>query len=150
MPWGGDGYGALDFTLLDAHHGDIQDWRDLVAMIHSRGMYIILDNTMATLGDLLSFEGYVNSSAPFSWDEYDVLWKSDRRYHDFNIGNSMNTSCVYPHMWEESGLSINQTLLDLQAHGCKASDFDAVGSNKCLYHHGPESERFRLLTITLY
>lgn len=126
MPWGGDGYGALDFTLLDAHHGQIQDWRDLVDTIHSRGMYIILDNTMATLGDLLSFEGYVNASAPFSWNEYDVLWKSDRRYHDFDFDNNLNKSCVYPSMWEESGLPINQSLLNLQQGGCKASDFDAV------------------------
>jgi alpha-1,3-glucan synthase len=49
MPWSGDGYGPLDFTLLDPHHGDIEDWRALVTEIHRRDMYVILDNTMATL-----------------------------------------------------------------------------------------------------
>jgi len=49
QPWSADGYGPLDFTLLDAHHGVIDDWRALVTEIHSRGMYVILDNTMATL-----------------------------------------------------------------------------------------------------
>lgn len=78
------------------------------------------------MGDLLSFEGYVNASAPFNWNEYDVLWKSDRRYHDFTFSNDLNNSCVYPRMWEESGLPINQTLLDSQKGGCKASEFDAV------------------------
>ena len=48
MPWAGDGYGPLDFTLLDHHHGVIQDWRDLVEDVHSRDMYVILDNTLAT------------------------------------------------------------------------------------------------------
>jgi alpha-1,3-glucan synthase len=48
MPWAGDGYGPLDFTLLDHHHGDIEDWRMLITKIHKKGMYVILDNTMAT------------------------------------------------------------------------------------------------------
>ncbi|KAL9609251.1 MAG: hypothetical protein Q9167_005970 [Letrouitia subvulpina] len=48
MPWSGDGYGPLDFTLLDRHHGAIQDWRELITEIHRRDMYVILDNTMAT------------------------------------------------------------------------------------------------------
>lgn len=48
MPWSGDGYGPLDFTLFDKHHGTIDDWRDLVNAIHDRDMYIILDNTMST------------------------------------------------------------------------------------------------------
>lgn len=48
MPWSGDGYGPLDFTLLDRHHGMIEDWRALVTEIHRRGMYVVLDNTMAT------------------------------------------------------------------------------------------------------
>lgn len=48
MPWAGDGYGPLDFTLLDKHHGTIADWRALITEIHNRDMYVILDNTMAT------------------------------------------------------------------------------------------------------
>lgn len=48
QPWQGDGYSPLDLTLMDHHHGQIQDWRDLIDAIHARGMYIVLDNTMAT------------------------------------------------------------------------------------------------------
>lgn len=48
MPWSGDGYGPLDFTLLDHHHGVLDDWRALVTEIHRRDMYVILDNTLAT------------------------------------------------------------------------------------------------------
>ncbi|KAK5244673.1 Cell wall alpha-1,3-glucan synthase ags1, partial [Exophiala xenobiotica] len=70
LPWSGDGYGPLDFTLLDHHHGTIQDWRDTVTAIHERGMYVILDNTLATMGDLIGFEGHLNETTPFSWDEY--------------------------------------------------------------------------------
>ena len=41
MPWSSDGFGALDFTLLDHHHGRIEDWRALVNEMHRRGMYVI-------------------------------------------------------------------------------------------------------------
>lgn len=51
-PWGGDGFGPLDFTLLDRHHGNIEAWRSLITEIHRREMYVILDNTMATLVSL--------------------------------------------------------------------------------------------------
>jgi alpha-1,3-glucan synthase len=48
QPWEADGYGPLDLTLLDHHHGVIDDWRQLIDAIHQRGMYAIFDNTMAT------------------------------------------------------------------------------------------------------
>lgn len=48
QPWQGDGYSPLDFTLMDRHHGQIQDWRNLIDAIHERGMYVVVDNTMAT------------------------------------------------------------------------------------------------------
>lgn len=44
----------MDFTLLDRHHGDIDDWRALISEIHQREMYVILDNTMATYAKYLS------------------------------------------------------------------------------------------------
>ena len=50
MPWAGDGYGPLDFTLLDKHNGAIEDWRSLTNEIHRRGMYVVLDNTVSTYG----------------------------------------------------------------------------------------------------
>lgn len=48
MPWAGHGYDPLDFTLLDKHWGEIQDWREMIDDIHAHGMYVILDNTMST------------------------------------------------------------------------------------------------------
>lgn len=48
QPWGSDGYSALDTTLLDQHLGNIDAWRKAITEIHSRGMYIIFDNTIAT------------------------------------------------------------------------------------------------------
>ena len=53
MPWGSDSYSPLDLTLLDRHHGNIAAWRDAISEIHQRGMYVVLDNTFATLGDLI-------------------------------------------------------------------------------------------------
>ena len=98
-PWAGDGYGPLDLTLLDAHLGTIKHWQDLIADMHSRGMYVIFDNTMATLGDLLGFEGYLNESTPLSYTEHNALWKSDRRYHDFDFSNTELSECEYPRFW---------------------------------------------------
>lgn len=48
QPWGFDGYSALDTTLLDQHYGDLDAWRSAVTEIHRRGMYVIIDNTLAT------------------------------------------------------------------------------------------------------
>lgn len=48
QPWGADGYSPLDLTLLDHHFGTIDDWRAMISEAHRRGMYIILENTMAT------------------------------------------------------------------------------------------------------
>ena len=38
----------VDFSLLDPHFGTIEDWRTVIDEIHRRGMYVVLDNTMAT------------------------------------------------------------------------------------------------------
>jgi alpha-1,3-glucan synthase len=38
MPWGADGYSPLDFTLLDPHYGTVQEWRDMIDLLHSNGM----------------------------------------------------------------------------------------------------------------
>jgi alpha-1,3-glucan synthase len=47
----------MDFTLLDPHYGTLAEWVNLIDEIHSRGMYIILDFTVGTMGDLIGFEG---------------------------------------------------------------------------------------------
>jgi alpha-1,3-glucan synthase len=48
QPWGADGYSPLDLTLLDQHFGTIATWRAAIDEIHRRGMYVLMDNTMAT------------------------------------------------------------------------------------------------------
>lgn len=48
LPWAYDGFSPIDLTLLDFHHGDIEDWRKMINEAHRRGMYIILENTIAT------------------------------------------------------------------------------------------------------
>lgn len=48
QPWQSDGYSPLDLTLLDHHHGKIEDWRNLVTAIHERDMFVVMENTMAT------------------------------------------------------------------------------------------------------
>lgn len=127
MPWSSDGFGALDFTLLDHHHGNIEDWRNLIEEIHRRGMYVILDNTLGTMGDLLQWVGKENVTAPFKWDEYDVRYKSGRVYHDFEPNNNITTQCNYPRMWSDDGNPLtDQAVLQEMKGPCKDSDFDQV------------------------
>lgn len=129
QPWASDGFGPLDFTVLDHHHGRIQDWRDLVTEIHRRGMYLILDNTVGTMGDLLAFKGYENVTTPFAFEEHDALWKSDKRYWDFDFGNDFNESCEYPVFWDDTGYPYTTNVTD-HFHGCRISDFDQYGDMK--------------------
>ena len=65
QPWAADSYSPLDMTLLDWHFGNISAWRNAIDEIHHRGMYVILDNTMSTMGDLIGFEGFLNTTTPF-------------------------------------------------------------------------------------
>lgn len=108
LPWGGDGYSPLDLSLLDAHHGEIDAWRECIAEIHSRGMYVILDNTMATMADLIGFDGFFNVSAPFSYKEHDAAYKSARRYQDFSIGNTELSTCdvPYPRFYNDCAFTV--------------------------------------------
>ncbi len=77
------------------------------------------------MGDLLAFDGSVNASAGFKWDEYDFVWKTDRRYHDFHPGNTRNSSCDYPAIWNQDGFPIGDNIKD-HMHGCRDSEFDSV------------------------
>jgi alpha-1,3-glucan synthase len=126
MPWGSDGYSPLDFTVLDHHFGPIEAWRECISEIHKRGMYVILDNSMATMADLVGFEGYLNVTTPFRYEEHNALWKSDRRYADFNIGNNILSHCDYPRFYNDSGHEVfdNGTQLLI---GCRDSEFDQYG-----------------------
>lgn len=111
--------------------GNIEEWRALTTEIHRRGMYIILDHTMATMGNLLAFAApYTNTSVPFSFDEHDYTWKDpQRRYHDFQPGDKRNESCVMPQIWEQNGYLAQADVMQ-QYHGCRESEFDLYGDIK--------------------
>lgn len=125
--WAGDQYSPLDLTLLDRHLGDIQAWREVISDIHNRGMYVILDNTMATLGDLIGFENYLNISTPFDRDEHNVVWKSERRYHDFHQSDAELDECTYPRFWGDDGYPVNPVNNTPFLTGCRDSEFDQYG-----------------------
>ncbi|KAL1865860.1 Cell wall alpha-1,3-glucan synthase ags1 [Diaporthe australafricana] len=139
LPWGADAYSPVDLTLLDAHFGNIKQWQDAIDDIHSRGMYVVMDNTMATLGDLLGFDGHLNDSAPFKADEYKVSYKTSRQYHDFDFGNDYNNACEYPRFWNETGFLINDTERE-KFKGCYDSDFDQYGDTEAFGVH-PDYQR---------
>lgn len=75
------------------------------------------------MSDLIGFEGFLNESTPFRTEEHRVLWKTSRRYLDFDIGNEYNETCDYPQFWYEDGTRIDPPGLK----GCYNSDFDQYG-----------------------
>lgn len=127
-PWEADGYSVLDHTLLDRHLGNITQWRSAVQKIHEKGMYVILDNTMATMGNLFGFQGYLNTSADFSFTEHKMQYTSNRIYRDFSYSNNFEEVCSYdfPRFWDQGGHVIrdNNTASMI---GCMDSDFDQFG-----------------------
>lgn len=130
QPWGADAYSPLDLTLLDLHFGNIDLWRDMITQIHSRGMYVVLDNTFATMGDLIAFDGYENTSTPFTLDEHEVSWRNpNRQYLDFHFGNEYNETCDYPRFWFEDGFLIGDDVKS-QMKGCYNSEFDQYGDTE--------------------
>ncbi|OGM41244.1 hypothetical protein ABOM_010113 [Aspergillus bombycis] len=129
QPWGSDGYSILDTTLLDQHYGTIQTWRDAITEIHKRDMYVLFDNTIATMGDLIGFEGYLNTTTPFSVKEHKALWKSERQYVDFRYDNEYNNTCEYPRFWNETGYPVDKDVTD-ELVGCYNSDFDQYGDRE--------------------
>ncbi|KAJ5998275.1 hypothetical protein N7451_006085 [Penicillium sp. IBT 35674x] len=126
LPWAYDGYSPADTTLLDRHYGTLEDWRHIVSEIHNRDMYILVDNTLATLSNLIGFKGHLNGSADFKASEYTVEWVTDRQYADFSFGNTWNDTCDYPNFWYENGYPL--TTMGVQnLNGCYDSDFDQYG-----------------------
>ncbi|PVH93295.1 glycosyltransferase family 5 protein [Periconia macrospinosa] len=132
VPWNPDSYSPLDLTLLDKHFGNIAAWRAAVDEIHKRGMYVVLDNTMATMGDLIGFEGFLNESAPFRPEEHKVKWKSDRQYLDFSFGNNYKGQCEYPKFWNDSGYPVlkDSNVNFSKLVGCYDSEFDQYGDTE--------------------
>lgn len=79
------------------------------------------------MGDLIGFEGHLNSSTPFSEKEWKTQWKTDRHYVDFDIGKGdYNATCDYPRFWYEDGYPVNQSQTS-ELVGCFNSDFDQYG-----------------------
>ncbi|OLL21883.1 Cell wall alpha-1,3-glucan synthase ags1 [Neolecta irregularis DAH-3] len=129
QPWQADQYSPLDFTLLDPHLGGIDEWRALIDEIHSRGMYFITDMTVATLGDLVGFQGYLNTSTPFSLNEHKAQWKTLKEYPDFHFNNEYNESCTYPDFWGDDGERVYDSEISGRK-GCYESDFDQYGDTE--------------------
>ena len=81
------------------------------------------------MGDLLGFEGYMNTTTPFTLDEHHVEWKSDRRYLDWRVSEHYNDTCEYPRFWLETGEPVGDDVTS-QMKGCFDSDFDQVSSGR--------------------
>ncbi|KAL3474030.1 hypothetical protein BJX99DRAFT_232288 [Aspergillus californicus] len=126
LPWAYDGYSPVDTTLLDMHLGTLADWRRTITEIHDRGMYVVVDNTVATLSNLVGFKGHLNDSADFNAQEYEVQWVTDRQYADFQFGNEYNETCSYPNFWSEEGYPLTTDGVE-DLKGCYNSDFDQYG-----------------------
>ncbi|KAL1410802.1 hypothetical protein Q8F55_001744 [Vanrija albida] len=129
MPWQSDGYSAIDFTLLDPHFGNLTAWQQFIDGAHARGMYILVDFTVGTMGDLIGFKGHLNTSTPFNTNEYEVVWKDPaygpwgiNHYPDWNFTNVYNESCVYPTFFTDDG-----SIVDPGLQGCYESSFDHYG-----------------------
>src|SRR5438046_10747710 len=92
------------------------------------------------MGDLIGFEGFLNTTTPFRLEEHKVVWKSNRRYLDFDIGNNYKPKCDYPRFWLESGKPVGKGVTDRMV-GCYDSEFDQVRiQNSTLRHcwkHSP-------------
>lgn len=131
QPYAADSYSPLDHTLLDQHFGNITAWRNAIDEIHARGMYIILDNTVATMGDLIGFKGYLNVSAPFVPEhEHEALWKTSRRYNDWNFGTKYNETCApLPRLYWDNGTEAGNAVFDTFG-GCYDGDFDQYGDTE--------------------
>ena len=78
-----------------------------------------------SMGDLLGFEGYLNETAPFRFEEHHAVYKSPRQYWDFHIGDN-RIDCTYPRFWDSQGSRIGEDITS-QFHGCRESDFDQYG-----------------------
>ncbi|KAG6879976.1 hypothetical protein C0992_008569 [Termitomyces sp. T32_za158] len=146
MLWQADSYSPLDFTVLDPHWGTISDWRNTIAEIHSRGMYLMLDFTVGTMSDLIGFQGFLNKSTPFDLNEHKAVWKHPNympwnftEYRDFNIINERNTSCTLPVFWDDSGNIVSSDTFE-GANGCLMSDFDQYGDMEAFGVH-PDWQR---------
>ena len=78
------------------------------------------------MSNLLGFEGYLNTSVPFTVKEHKVEWIQSRRYLDFSFNNEYNETCDYPAFWGQDGYPIAKSV-DEEFKGCYNSEFDQYG-----------------------
>lgn len=78
------------------------------------------------MGDLIGFDDYLNTSTPFVTTEHKVIWKSSRRYLDFDFNNTWAPKCDYPKFFNETGFPVGEDVTS-QLTGCYQSDFDQYG-----------------------
>ncbi|KAK5706292.1 hypothetical protein LTR97_001279 [Elasticomyces elasticus] len=128
LPWGADQFSPLDHTILDHHLGTIQQYRDAIQAVHDKGMYVIFDHTMATMSDLFAFQGYPNSSTPFSFTEHHMDYKTNLIYRDYVHGNTFLEECPYdyPRFYDQGANLINDENTT-QMVGCMDSEWDQFG-----------------------
>ncbi|KAB2571997.1 Cell wall alpha-1,3-glucan synthase ags1 [Lasiodiplodia theobromae] len=88
------------------------------------------------MGDLMGFKGHENESTPFSWNEHNYFWKSDRRYLDFQPGSEVDQSCEYPRFWDKTGRPVNATDLGIP-DSCRDSEFDLYGEMEMTAEEAP-------------
>ncbi|TYK66295.1 alpha-amylase family glycosyl hydrolase [Colwellia echini] len=55
--WGYHGYWARDFTRVDEHYGDLEDYQRLARKLHSKNMYLIQDVVVNHTGNFFYYDG---------------------------------------------------------------------------------------------
>lgn len=78
------------------------------------------------MADLIGFDGFLNSTTPFSPTEHKAQYKTDVHYPDFSFGNNYNSTCEYPRFWNESGYRVlkDSDPTFARLNGCFDSEFD--------------------------
>jgi alpha-1,3-glucan synthase len=127
-PWESDGFSPFDLTILDHHFGNVTEVRAAIDAIHARGMYVIVENTFATMANMFAFEGYENASAPFNFNEYDLHYKGEEVYRDFQQSNDFEKECdiPFPKFWDQNGQQYKDENMT-KFKGCMDSDFNQFG-----------------------
>jgi alpha-1,3-glucan synthase len=69
------GYSPLDFTVLDPHYGTLAEWQNAIDAIHAHNMYLMVDFTVGTMGDLVGFQEsvQVNSALKYFVDVFQIF-----------------------------------------------------------------------------
>jgi alpha-1,3-glucan synthase len=60
LPWDSHYYNPYDFSVIDQHLGNLAAYRRMIDAAHAKGLYVMIDLTVNTAGNLLYFDGYRN------------------------------------------------------------------------------------------